>query len=219
MFNFCEPKKLQDLNSQTLSNGRYYTTPEGKVYPSVTTVVGAQSKQAILEWRKRVGEEESNKISRHASSRGTKLHAICENYVLGEKLPDMMPIPKQLFNSIKPIIDKSINNIHYMEAALWSHKIQLAGRVDLIAEFDGVLSVIDYKTSGKRKKREYIMNYFQQETAYACMYEELIGQPIHQLVTLIAVEGDKPQIFIEKTSDHIDGLFEAIKFYRQNGNN
>lgn len=213
MFNFCEPKKLQDLNSQTLSNGRYYTTPEGKVYPSVTTVVGAQSKQAILEWRKRVGEEYANKISRHASSRGTKLHAICENYVLGEKLPDMMPIPKQLFNSIKPIIDKSINNIHYMEAALWSDKIQLAGRVDLIAEFDGVLSVIDYKTSGKRKKREYIMNYFQQCVAYSYMYEEIIGNPIDQIVVIIAIEGSLPQIFIEKTSDHIDGLFEAINFY------
>ena len=214
-FNFCCPKNLVDLKSETLSSGgRFYLLPSGKKVPSVTTVMGAMKKDAILAWRKRVGEEEANKISRKASSRGTNVHSLCEAYIKGEIISsgDNMPDALEMFYSIKNEID-SVNNIHYMEQSLWSEQLGLAGRVDLIAEYKGTLSVIDFKTSKKIKSSEEIEDYFWQTCAYALMYEELVGSPIDQLVIIMAVENEKPLIFIEETEKHITGLLHAIRKY------
>jgi genome maintenance exonuclease 1 len=216
MFTYCPPKELADLISQTFPDGkRYYTTPDGVKLPSVTTVIGAKGKQAILEWRKRVGEEEANKISRKATSRGTNVHTLCERYLNNESLGNIMPDAKEMFLPLKPLLNR-INNIHYQECALWSLQLGMAGRVDCIAEFDGVLSVIDFKTSRRPKKAEDIDNYFAQCVAYACMYEELIGVGIDQIVIIMAVEGSEPLLFIEKTEDHLNTLLDYIKFYKEN---
>jgi len=187
MFNYCPPREIPKIESQTFPDGkRYYVTPEGKKLPSVTTVVGAQKKQAIMEWRRRVGEEVV-----------------------------VMPDAKEMFISIKPFLNK-INNIHYQEVGLWSSQLGLAGRVDCIGEYEGRLSVIDFKTSKKAKDRESILDYFWQCTAYALMYEELIGQPIDELVIIMAVQDSAPLIFKEKTQDHIEGLVKAIDYYHKN---
>ena len=218
MFNYCTPRELQDLKSTTFPDGRrYYQLPDGTRLPSVTTVIGAKGKQAIMEWRKRVGEEQANKISRQASSRGTNLHTLCEKYLNNDSkyFMNAMPDALQMFKSIKPLLNK-IDNIHYQEQALWSVKIGMAGRVDCIGEYDGVLSVIDFKTSKRVKNKEDIDNYFAQCTAYAMMYEELIGKPVDQLVVIMAVENDEPLVFIEKTEDHINTLLEYITFYKEN---
>ena len=210
MFNYCPPKEIPKIESQTFSDGkRYYVTPEGKKLPSVTTVVGAQKKQAIMEWRQRVGEEVANKISKHATSRGTNMHTLCEYYLNNEPKPPgvVMPDAKEMFISIKPYLNK-INNIHYQEVGLWSSQLGLAGRVDCIGEYEGQLSVIDFKTSKKAKDRESILDYFWQCTAYALMYEELVGQPIDDLVIIMAVDNEQPMIFKEKTQDHIEGLVD-----------
>ena len=219
MFMYCPPKEIPKIESQTFPDGkRYYVTPEGKKLPSVTTVVGAQKKQSILEWRKRVGEEVANKISKQATSRGTNMHTMCEYYLNNETKPpdNVMPDAKEMFISIKPYLNK-INNIHYQEVGLWSNELGLAGRVDCIGEYDGVLSVIDFKTSKKIKERNSILDYFWQTTAYALMYEELVGVPIHDLVIIMAVDNEPPLIFKEKTEDHIEGLVKAIDFYHKNG--
>lgn len=218
MFSYCPPKEIPKIHSETFPDGkRYYLTPEGKKLPSVTTVVGAQKKEAILEWRKRVGEEVANKISKQATSRGTNLHTICENYLNNDPkyLLNVMPDALQMFKSIKPILN-NINNIHYQEVGLWSMKLGLAGRVDCIAEYEGVLSVIDFKTSKRIKDRDSILDYFWQCTAYALMYEELIGVPINDLVIIMAVEDSEPLVFKEKTEDHIEGLVKAIDYYHKN---
>jgi genome maintenance exonuclease 1 len=215
-FIHCPPKVLPDLVSVTGDDGkRYYTTPSGVRLPSVTTVIGAMKKQAIMEWRARVGEAEANRISKMASGRGTRVHSLAEKYLNNEKImwQKEMPDAIEMFNSLKPLMSK-INNIHYQECSLWSEKIGMAGRVDLIAEWDGVLSVIDFKTSKKVKKRDDIFDYFAQECAYALMYDELVGKNIDQLVTVMAVENDEPLVFIEKTEDHINTLAEYIKYYR-----
>ena len=217
MFTYCPPKQLQDLQSETFPDGkRYYKLPDGTKLPSVTTVIGAQKKAAIMEWRKRVGEEEANRVSKKATSRGTNVHTLCERYLNNEDInhKDMMPDSLDMFYSLKPLLDR-IDNIHYQEQALWSVQLGLAGRVDCIAEFDGVLSVIDFKTSKRVKQRDHILDYFWQECAYALMLEEMIDIPVHQLVTIMAIEGAPPALFIEKTEDHIDGLVNAIKFYRE----
>jgi genome maintenance exonuclease 1 len=214
MFTYCPPKNLQDLKSETQPNGkRFYTLPDGTKLPSVTTVLGAQKKQSIMEWRKRVGEEKANAISKKASGRGTNVHTICERYLNNEPLGNIMPDAKAMFLSIKPTLNR-INNIHYQEQSLWSKQLGMAGRVDCIGEFDDELSSIDFKTSARIKTRENILDYFWQTTAYALMYEELVGTPINKLVIIMAVENSKPLIFIEKTEDHIQGLVEAIQFYK-----
>lgn len=216
MFNYATPKKLPDLQSQTFPDGkRYYVTPEGIKLPSVTTVVGAQKKEAIMEWRRKVGEVEANRISRQATSRGTNVHTICENYLNNKQdyLKGIMPDAVEMFHSLKPLLN-NINNIHYQEQALWSLQLGMAGRVDCIAEYEGVLSVIDFKTSKRIKTIEQVEDYWWQTTAYALMYEEMIGQPIHDLVVLMAVENDKPIVMKQKTEDHIQGLVKAIKYYK-----
>ena len=214
MFNYCPPKNIDDLKSQTLSDGkRYYTLPDGTNLPSVTTVLGAMKKDAIMAWRKRVGDEVANAISKKATSRGTNVHTLCERYLNNDSLGDIMPDAKEMFNDIKPLLDQ-IDNIHYQEQALWSTKLGLAGRVDCIAEFAGTLSVIDFKTSKKVKSIKDIEDYFWQTSAYALMYEELVGTPIDQVVIIMAVENSKPLLFIQKTEDHIDGLVKAIQYYK-----
>jgi len=217
MFNYCSPQQIEDLKSVTQPDGkRFYTLPDGSNVPSITTVLGAKKKQAIMEWRNRVGNEEANRISRKASSRGTNVHRICERYLLNEEdhTKNAMPDALEMFLSIKPYLNK-INNIHYQEQSLWSTQLGLAGRVDCIAEYDGELSVIDFKTSRYAKERDDILDYFQQTTAYSLMYEEIVGSPINNLIIIMAVEGEKPLIFKEKTEDHIQGLVESIQFYKE----
>ena len=214
MFNYCPPRKLDDLKSETINNGRFYTTPDGKKLPSVTTVIGAMGKKAIYEWRQRVGADEANRISRIASGRGTRMHTLCEKYLNNEEFVKPMPDALSLFNTIKPYLN-NINNIHYQECALWSTRIGMAGRVDCIAEYNGVLSVIDFKTSSRVKTKEDIPAYFAQCVAYALMYEELVGVKIHQIVVIMAVEGSDPIVFVERTGDHVKTLKKYIDYYHK----
>jgi len=218
MFNFCPPKSLPDLQSETFPDGkRYYTLEDGTRLPSVTTVLGAQKKDAIMKWRKRVGEEEANRVSKKATGRGTDVHTLCEHYLNNDKdlslKAGIRPDAFEMFVSLKPLLNR-INNIHYQECALWSKQLGMAGRVDCIGEFDGVLSVIDFKTSKKIKTEAHIEDYFWQTTAYALMYEEMIGTPIDDIVIIMAVEDDQPLVFKQKTADHIHGLVKAINFYK-----
>jgi genome maintenance exonuclease 1 len=172
-------------------------------------------KKAIMEWRNRVGEVEANRVSKLATGRGNRVHLLAEKYLNNEKIEwsKEMPDSVEMFRTlIKPI--HNINNIQYQEQALWSEKIDMAGRVDLIADWCGVPSVIDFKTSKKIKKKEDIQDYFAQCTAYALMYEELVGTPIDQLVIVMAVENEEPLIFVERTEDHINNLLEHINFYK-----
>lgn len=213
MFNYCPPKQLPDLQSETFPDGkRYYNLPDGTKVPSITTVLGAMKKDAIMQWRKRVGEAEANRISKKATGRGTNVHTLCERYLNNEDMGTMMPDALEMFYSLKPFLN-NINNIHYQEQALWSKQLGLAGRVDCIAEYNGVLSIIDFKTSRKIKTKAQIEDYFWQTTAYALMYEEMIGLPINNLVIIMAVEDEQPLVFQEKTEDHIEGLVKAIQFY------
>ena len=215
MFIYCPPKDLADLVSKTFPDGkRYYTTPEGIKLPSVTTVLGAKKKEAIMAWRNRVGHDVANAISKKATGRGTNVHTLCERYLNNEALGEIMPDAKEMFLPLKPLLNR-INNIHYQEQALWSVNIGMAGRVDCIGEFDGVLSVIDFKTSKRIKTKDKIDDYFAQCVAYACMYEELVGIGINQIVIIMAVEDSEPLLFIEKTQDHLNTLLEYIKFYRE----
>ena len=212
-FNHYNPYKIPHLTRVTENGKRYYLTPERKMYPSVTTVAGIFAKQGIVEWRKRVGEETANKISVQASVRGTAVHKICEDYInnVEDYTHKHMPANIESFNSIKPIIDKNIDNVIMQECPLYSDYLKVAGTVDCIAEWNKKLAIIDFKTSRKPKKLEWIDSYFMQTSAYAVMFEEVTGRPINKLVVLITVDNSEPQIFIQKRDDWIWRFKDARK--------
>jgi genome maintenance exonuclease 1 len=211
---------LEEMETETVNGKRFYKTPNGNL-PSITTVLSILSRDAIKAWRKRVGETEANKISTKASRRGTSVHKMCEEYLNNElNLKEFLPNDRETFNSLKGILDEHLDNIYAQEVPLWSSYLGVAGRVDCIAEWDGKLSVIDFKTSRKLKKKEYISNYFQQCAAYAVMWEERTGIPINKIVVVIAVDGEEPQIFEERRDNYINECVETIAQYRreQSGN-
>lgn len=215
-----EPVNLGYENLSTVNeNGkRYYQTPDGNKFPSVTTVLSINTKAAIMEWRKRVGPEEANRISAFASSRGTRVHTMIERYLdnRDDYLEKSNHITKKNFYTMKPLLDERIEKVILQEAPLYSNHLGLAGRVDCIAVFDGKLTIIDFKTSAKRKKKEHIHNYFMQMTAYAIAFEELTSIPIANLATLIVNDvDDEPQVFKEKRDNWVEPLFDTIDRYRK----
>ena len=204
-----------NLKAKTTEKGRRYFV-EGNAYPSVTTVIGEKKKKSILEWRRKVGEDEANAISKRATTRGNKCHKLAEDYLSNKPLDryrdDVLSLG--LFHQIRPYIDK-INNIHALEESLYSHTLKLAGRVDCIAEYDNELAIIDFKTSTKFKREEWVQDYFSQETAYAIMFQELTGVKVKQLVTIIAVETGTPQVFVKKDIlTYVPKLKDYIDYYR-----
>jgi genome maintenance exonuclease 1 len=217
-FEFVKLDSLNfDMKAVTTDDGRVYQTPDGKKYPSITTVLSSYNKKALFEWRARVGEEEANRIARKASNRGTKLHTVCENYLLGEisqmKMQSMMPDTKELFMQLRPFIDESVGRVFGIEQPLFSHELKIAGRCDCIAEWNGELAIIDYKSASREKTEDGILNYFMQCTAYAEMFEERTGLPINQIVVAIAVENGQPQIFKKDKSAYIEPLNQYISKY------
>ena len=205
---------LKELKTENIEGKRYYVTPKGNKYVSITSLLGNLSKQSIIEWRRRVGEAEANKISRQASSRGTRVHNICESYIKNQEgiLEGVLPDAIDMFNSILPLLDR-IDNIHVAEGALYSDDLGVAGRTDLIGEFDEKLSVIDYKTSRKKKTWEMCHAYFMQGAFYAHAYEELTGISINDIVIIMAVESDKPLLFRETKDRWIEPLKQVITKY------
>lgn len=220
MFNHVNMQALPELECETLPTGRTYVTPEGNKYPSITTVLGHFGKEAIQAWQKRVGEEVANKISTQAGTRGTAVHQLAEDYVNNKEDWSKRAMPSNLFtfNTIKPILDKHVDNIWAQEVPLYSDKFKIAGRVDCIAEFDGDLCIIDYKTSRKPKKEEWIQNYFIQASFYAAAFYERTGVAIKKFAIIIAVDDSEPQVFTGSTHKYLTELLDMrIKFAEDKG--
>ena len=205
----------EDLVAETTDTGRTYKCPDGSSFNSVTTVLIVLSEDAIQAWRRRVGEDVANKIGVRAANRGTAVHSIIERYLDNdvEYDKDVMPDVLSTFKDVQPILDEHISEILGLEAPLYSKHLKLAGRVDCVGVFDNKLSIIDLKTSRKIKKKEWIHNYFAQASAYAIMFEERTGIPVPQLVIIIAVDNEEPQVFVEKRDDRTELLFKAKEIY------
>lgn len=206
-----------DLLSEDTDSGRKYVTEDKKKLPSITTVLSILSRAGIAAWRKRVGDKEADRISHIASTRGSAVHQIVEDYIDNKEDFDAGYFPHILesFQQIKPIIDKRIGKVYAQEQPLYSNHLGVAGRVDCVAEFDGKLSIIDFKTSKKRKTRSNCYNYFMQESGYAIMWEERTKMPITQLVTIMSVDNDDPLVFVEQRDDWTEKLRETIKTYEE----
>ena len=215
MTDFIHENILGDIELNTINeNGkRLYVTPDGEKYPSVTTVLSDYKKDAIIQWRKRVGEQQANKISTQASRRGTKVHKLCEDYLNNEStFEKYTPDNVDMFKSIQPTLNE-IEIVYAQERTLYSHHLKTAGRVDCVGKFRGKPHIIDFKTSNKPKKWEWIDNYFMQGSAYSVMWEEMTGVPIPYIAIIIAVADDSPQVFIENRDTWINKFIEVRNNY------
>ena len=206
--------ELPEITTESIKGKRFYVTPEGNKYPSITTVLSDRNKEGIVKWRESVGNDVANQVMRQAASRGTAVHTLIENYLNNEELSKQDVLPVALFVTMKSELD-NINNIRIQEGGLYSDKLGVAGRVDCIAEYKGKISVIDFKTSTKEKKEEWVENYFIQGSAYCEMYEERFLQPIEQVVILIVTEDGAVQTFIKDKRDYLPLLKTAIKEFNE----
>ena len=206
-------KEEVDLEAQNIEGTRFYRVPSGKLYPSITSVTSFYNRDVFINWRKKVGEEKANKITRAATSRGTAYHDVVEHYLNNKDIKDLkiLPTTKFLFLQSKDKLDR-INNIHALEKSLYSDYLGLAGRVDCIAEYDGELAVIDFKTATKIKPEKWVQNYFVQETAYACMYYEMTGTPVKKLITIMVDENGECVVYEKRNKGYyIKLLTEYIR--------
>ena len=212
--NWVTLPKLKQINSE---DGRKYAIDKEIKYPSITTVLGKTKDLSYLkEWRKRVGEEHANKVTAAATSRGTSMHKLCEDYLLNQDLDDLGSTAGELlFRGIRPYLDR-IDNVRALESGLFSHKLHVAGTVDCIADYDGELTIIDFKTAKAAKRESYIHDYFMQGAFYFTSFYELTGELPKQILVLISVQDGSVQEFFVKGKEIIhwtEQLKERIKKY------
>ena len=186
---------LPSLSRKTIDGVRYYTVNDRPMV-SITSVTSHFNKEIFVNWRKRVGDEEADRITKRSTSRGTKVHTLIENHLLNKDVDPDTPGSKMLFLQSKKSLEK-INNIYALEKSLYSTELGVAGTVDCIAEYDGELSIIDFKTAAKPKPRDWIENYFVQAAAYACMFYELTNIPVKKLVIIMTCENGEVKVYEE----------------------
>ena len=214
-FNFIDldKSKLPVTKGKKVDGFRFYDI-DGKAYPSVTSVLGIKKKAELQGWREKIGENVANWEMGRAARRGKATHLLVEEYLKGKTPSERGVLPLGLFKLLRPYIDQ-IDNIHLLETIMYSPKLTIAGQVDCVAEFNGKLSVIDFKTANKERQESWINNYFLQTTAYAQMYEETFGKSIDQIVILLASEDGSVQNFIKEKKDYMTPLMKSIdEFYK-----
>ena len=213
---FTHLNKLGDfeLEANTIDGVRYYTLPSGKKAPSITSITSFYNRQIFKNWREKVGEEQANKITKVATDRGTKFHDLVEKYLLNEdinSLKNVLPTTKARWIAAREALN-NIDNIHALEKPLYSEYFGIAGRVDCIAEYEGELAVIDFKTSKQIKPEKWLENYFVQETAYACMYFEMTGISVKKIVTLMVADNGDVKVYEKRNKgEYIKLLTKYIK--------
>ena len=204
---------VPELSTENKNRKRFYQTPEGKLYPSITTVLQKRKMAGLMEWRKSVGDDVANYIARTAAHRGTKVHHMCEDFLnnnFDEEVHKKNFLPYVLFGQLKPVLMQKVNNILAQECGLYTDKYRVAGRVDCIAEYNGVKSIIDFKTSRKERNDDWNESYYIQASAYAEMFEERTGVAINQIVILVVTEDGVVQEFVKDKGEYLPMLVEAI---------
>jgi len=209
MFNHVD-LDLPSLDRETIDGVRYYDIPGESKLVSITSITSWINREIFRSWRARVGNEEADKVTKAATSRGTDMHTLTENYLLNEELPTVQPLSEFLFKQSKPQLNL-IDNIHAIEKPLYSLRLGVAGTVDCIAEYEGELAVIDFKTSKKPKPRKWIDHYFVQCAAYACMLYEMKETPVKKFVIIMSCENGEVKVYEERNkAKYIKLLSEYI---------
>jgi len=206
---------LPKIKQTNINGKRHYITPDGNTYPSVTTITGILSHDSILQWRKRLGEDLANYQMILSATAGTQTHKICQEYLSNKSTRKYKKlIPKSHFNNLKPEL-KKINNIHALECRIYSDKYRIAGTVDCVAEYDGVLSVIDFKTTKKEKKDDWILPHYCQATAYREAWYERTGQKIDQIIIMISALDGTLKVYIDNPDNYVKKLKELVNTYME----
>ena len=206
-----------ELKTKTVDKKRFYITPEGKEYPSITTVLSPRNKAGLMKWRKRVGNDVANHIANKAAVRGTKVHKMCEDWLNEDFSQETWDkhkkdfFPYTLFNELKNQKFEYITDVYAQEITLYSDKYKVAGRADLIANYQHQLSIVDFKTSTNERKDSYNENYYIQTAAYAEMFEELTGTPINQIVILVVTENGTVQDFVKEKDEYLPLLEKTLE--------
>ena len=217
------PVNLPKLETITINRKRFYVTPQENYYPSITTVLSTRRKEGLMEWRKKVGDKVANYVAAKAATRGIKVHHMCEDYLNNVSLdyPDKWKkhekdfLPLCLFNQLRDKALENISDIYAQECGLYSDKYKVAGRVDCIAKYKGVLSIIDFKTSTRERSDAWNENYYIQGSAYAEMFTELTGIDISQVVILVVTEDGTVQEFIKDKSNFLDAIHNSVAEWRK----
>ena len=215
--------KLAEIKATNVDGVRLYETPEGNKYPSMTTVLSVRNKQGLVEWRKRVGEEVANYIARTAAARGTAVHHMCEDYINNMSWNYPLDwakhkknfLPYTLFKQLRNSVLQKVNNIYAQECGLYSDKYRVAGRVDCVAEYNGIPTIIDFKTSTKERTDEWNESYYIQATGYAEMFEERTGIEINQICILVVTEDGVVQEFVKDKTEYLPLLSDTIKEWEE----
>jgi hypothetical protein len=210
--------KYDNLHTESEGDARIYITPDKKRYPSITTVLGSTDKTFLIEWRKRVGDAEADRVGHHARIRGTAVHLLAEQYLNNEDIDvsKLMPHVKQGFLAAQKVLDARVGKVVMQECPLYSDHLEIAGRVDLVAEFDSLLSIVDFKTSKEVRTKDDITNYFIQAAFYAAAFYERTGIPIRQIVIVMLVDGSSnPLVFIEEPFKWLKMLLKIRKSYKK----
>lgn len=213
-----EPKQFEDFRCYTLDNIRLYENADGILFPSVTHALGDGKKDSLDAWRQRVGIEEANRIGRIAAATGTRFHTMCERFLdnRNDYGRGAFPAETELFVKIKPVLTDRVGIVYAQEFSLYSLDLGVAGRCDLFCSFDGAPAVVDFKTSSKLKKEEWIENYFMQATAYSMMLRER-GYTVDKFAILIA-SPDGMQVFDKSVDDYVEMTREYFKgFHAKHG--
>ena len=210
-----KPVQIPELETKTVDRKRFYLTPEGKMYPSITTVLSKRKMEGLQEWRKRVGDDVANYIARTAAQRGTKVHQMCEDFINNKEVNREPFLAAALFGQIEKVIAEKVDNVYAQECGLYSDKYMVAGRVDCIAEYNGELSIIDFKTSRSERNDDWNESYYIQASAYTEMFEERTGHAINQIVILVVTEDGVVQEFIKDKKEYVPMLVEAVDNFTQ----
>ena len=209
---------LPEIKATTTDGVRLYETPEGNKYPSITTVLSVRNKKGLFEWRKRVGDDVANYVARKAANRGTSVHHMCEDYInndFDEEKHKKKFLPYVLFNQLRESVLQKIDNVNAQECGLYSDKYKVAGRVDCIAEYEGKLSIIDFKTSSKERNDNWNESYYIQASAYAEMFEERTGIEVNQITILVVTEDGVVQEFVKNKTEYLPLLSDVIKEWKE----
>ncbi len=196
-------------------DGHYYQTPSGAIYPSITTILQKtqplEKQQSLQNWREQ--EIASDYITQEAAIIGSETHKLIENYLNGEEIFEKFRLLSEAhFNNLLPFVNK-INHIHGIELRLYSDKMKLAGTSDCIAKYNGILSVIDYKTKRSTQREEWLTDHFIQATSYVVMFKELTGIKVEEIVILVSSEKNTRMEFIKNPDDYLDLLEQRIDQY------
>ena len=217
------PVNLPKLKTIAIDRKRFCVTPQENYYPSITTVLSIRKNEGLVEWRKRVGDKVANYVAAKAAARGTKVHHMCEDYLNNVHLdyPDKWKkhekdfLPLCIFNQLRDKTLKNISDIYALECGLYSDKYKVAGRVDCIAKYNDVLSIIDFKTSTRERSDAWNENYYIQGSAYAEMFTELTGIDVSQVVILVVTEDGTVQEFIKEKGNFLDALTDSVDEWKK----